>query len=1139
MPDQLQFQNTQNGTGSSYQLTGGSTASIDGRSIVIDITREDLNEIKKIEDLLVSGGTSFISFSSSLALDLAWNPVVLRDTSDGLDTFAFTRDFTRPRLQTYDLDMNNGLLWLYFMETVDILSINYSCVTIQSDFLGTLRYPLTGGSLLMPTTELADMMENTTNSSSVANGSLIITVDGSEDGIVTVMEFGNGTASPLNIDDFFVVSNQQAAMDATVLIVNFTHDDLNRIKALMIAEDPASSWLTLAPCAVVDQSGLQVEPVTSGINTQNVREYIFDTTPPSLLQFDLDLDTGTLHFTFSETVLGTHLDPTQITLQADRMSNLTFSSFHTLGLDGYLPPGEVSPIIDVPIMILDLNEIKRLRQLATSNNNSYLTATSFLVTDTKGNEVEAIPHTLGQQVYRYTPDTTKPRLTAFNLDLNSNILTLTFDETIAGDQFDETAILLYNGTVPLSSGSYYQLVNSSHDSHDSTIINVYLSFEDRNKIRKLRDLATSNADTFISFHDGLVRDMALNPVVPLLVENLTRVEEFVADSTPPVLVGFFLNLTSEVLSLSFSETVDVGTLDVRLLLLLNESKGLERRQLLGGVTLSDDSPFVDVVLLEEDLNDIKRQLNLATDVNNTFISITNGFVQDMSRNEVTPITLDAPLMAGGYFEDLIAPELRNFTLDLTLEVLILSFSETVDPTSVDPTSFTLQSAASLPSQNYTLTGGQVSVFYDPVIVINLTTFDLNDIKQLIYLATDIDSTFIMFPSSALTDVNNNSVIAVTEREGMQAEQYIRDSIPPQLVRWNLDLDADRLGFVFDETVSVVSLNVSLLTLQGGPTLPSASVMLTAAGMSELNDTNITLYLQRPDLNNIKRNTGVATNANNSYLSFPSITILDMSGNEVVAVLRRDARQVTDFTPDTTRPVLEFFDFDLNTGTFALYFNETVLISSLQLDQVTFQADANISDVPDIHFCSHTLIGGYPSENTNEPITNISFVIEDLNEIKRIVVCRAAEDCYISFPNATVLDMNNNTVEGVSDDAALRVRNYTYDITSPQLSVAWELDLNNGTLLLEFDEVVNVNTFNFSGLTLQSFLRMPQATLTLAGGYSPSENGTLVSVHLLPSDLILLQTDDRLCSNINNCWLSITADSVLDMNSNGNVPIPGG
>lgn len=359
------------------------------------------------------------------------------------------------------------------------------------------------------------------------------------------------------------------------------------------------------------------------------------------------------------------------------------------------------------------------------------------------------------------------------------------------------------------------------------------------------------------------------------------------------------------------------------------------------------------------------------------------------------------------------------------------------------------------------------------------------------------------------------------------------------MRWNLDLDADRLGFVFDETVSVVSLNVSLLTLQGGPTLPSASVMLTAAGMSELNDTNITLYLQRPDLNNIKRNTGVATNANNSYLSFPSITILDMSGNEVVAVLRRDARQVTDFTPDTTRPVLEFFDFDLNTGTFALYFNETVLISSLQLDQVTFQADANISDVPDIHFCSHTLIGGYPSENTNEPITNISFVIEDLNEIKRIVVCRAAEDCYISFPNATVLDMNNNTVEGVSDDAALRVRNYTYDITSPQLSVAWELDLNNGTLLLEFDEVVNVNTFNFSGLTLQSFLRMPQATLTLAGGYSPSENGTLVSVHLLPSDLILLQTDDRLCSNINNCWLSITADSVLDMNSNGNVPIPGG
>ena len=1139
MPDQLQFQNTYNGSGTSYKLTGGSTSSGDGRSIVIDITREDLNEIKRLEDLLVSENTSFISFSSSLAMDLAGNPVVPRDESDSLMTSAFTRDFTRPRLQTFDLDMNSGFLWLYFMETVDILSIDYSCITIQSDFLGTLGYSLTGGSLLMPTTQLADMTEeNSTNASSSINGSVIVTVGGSQGGIMTVMEFGNGTASPLNVDDFFVVPNQQAAMDSTVLIVNFTHDDLNRIKALMIAEEPASSWLTLAPCAVIDQSGLQVEPLTSGVNAQNVREYTFDTTFPSLLQFDLDLDTGILHFTFSETVLGTHLDQTQITLQADETSNLTSSRFHTLGLDSYLPPGGLSPIIDVPIKILDLNEIKRLRQLATNNSDTFLSATDSLVMDTKGNPLVPIITSMGQQVYRYTADVTDPRLTFFNLDLNSNILTLTFDETIAGDTFDETTILLYNGTVPLTAGDYYQLVNSSHDVHDSTVISVYLSFVDRNEIRKLRELATSRADTFIAFDSGLVRDTTLNnPVVPLLVDNFTRVEQFVADSTPPVLEEFFLNLTSEVLSLSFTETVDVATLDIRELLLLNESAGLEHRQLRGGVILSDNGPFVDIVLLEEDLNDIKRMLNLATDINDTFISITDGFVQDMNQNRVTAITRTAPLMAGGYFEDLYSPELRNFTLDLTQELLVLSFSETVDPTSVDPTSFTLQSAASQPFQNYTLTGGEVSESYDPLITIRLTTFDLNNIKQLIYLATSVDDTYIAFPSSALTDVNNNSVIEVTEGAAKQAEEYIRDSTPPQLVRWHLDLDADTLILVFDETVSVVSLNVSLLTLQGGPTLSSTYVKLTAAGVSELNDTTITLYLLRPDLNNIKRNTGVATRMANTYLSFPSPTLLDMSGNEVVALLRRAAEQVTNFTQDTTWPVLEHFDFDLNTGTFSLYFNETVQIGSLQLEQITFQAAANVSEVPDVDFYSHTLIGGDPSETSNEPTTNISFVIEDLNEIKRIAVCRDAVDCYISFPNATVLDMNNNPVVGVLEETALRVRNYTSDTTSPRLVVAWQLDLNNGTLLLEFDEVVNVDTFNFSGLTLQSFLRMPQATLTLAGGNSPSENGTLVTVYLLPSDLILLQTEDRLCSNINNCWLSVAGSSVLDMNNNGNVPIP--
>jgi len=79
--------------------------------------------------------------------------------------------------------------------------------------------------------------------------------------------------------------------------------------------------------------------------------------------------------------------------------------------------------------------------------------------------------------------------------------------------------------------------------------------------------------------------------------------------------------------------------------------------------------------------------------------------------------------------------------------------------------------------------------------------------------------------------------------------------------------------------------------------------------------------------------------------------------------------------------------------------------------------------------------------------------------------------------------------------------------------------------------VNVNSLNFTGITLQSFFRNPQATLTLRGGYTTSDNDTIVVVHLLTEDWILLQQEDRVCSNINNCWVTMATETIEDMNGN--------
>ena len=127
---------------------------------------------------------------------------------------------------------------------------------------------------------------------------------------------------------------------------------------------------------------------------------------------------GTLVLRFSETVNGASLDVTQLTLQAAQMlSDLNSSLLHSLVLDqdtgtrdGY------EPTIVVSIGTADLNEIKRLTQLATSNLTTYLSLTSSAIGDTAGNNVTMVTHASAIAVTTYKGDENRPELVSFAID---------------------------------------------------------------------------------------------------------------------------------------------------------------------------------------------------------------------------------------------------------------------------------------------------------------------------------------------------------------------------------------------------------------------------------------------------------------------------------------------------------------------------------------------------------------------------------------------------------------------------------------------------------------------------------------------------------------------------------------------------
>ena len=154
-------------------------------------------------------------------------------------------------------------------------------------------------------------------------------------------------------------------------------------------------------------------------------------------------------------------------------------------------------------------------------------------------------------------------------------------------------------------------------------------------------------------------------------------------------------------------------------------------------TNSTDDPIITVYIGSTDLNAIKAIYELANFPNSTYISITEETVADMIGLPVQPLSPNASLAAGTFVEDTTGPVLLSFTLNLTSEMLILTFDETVNVDSFNITHITVQS-----DSNFSLSTYHSLRDYRAIVMENTTTIsvllaldDLHEIKLDTELAT--------------------------------------------------------------------------------------------------------------------------------------------------------------------------------------------------------------------------------------------------------------------------------------------------------------------------------------------------------------------------------------------------------------------
>lgn len=123
----------------------------------------------------------------------------------------------------------------------------------------------------------------------------------------------------------------------------------------------------------------------------------------------------------------------------------------------------------------DLSAINAIPQLAASRSRSHLSINSSGAIDYNGNSIIAVDAENGIRALDYTNDMTSPNFLGFSLDLDSNTLSLTFDEAIKATLLNFPAITIQGSR---KGGVQYSLTGGMPPQADSTTLNATLSLED-------------------------------------------------------------------------------------------------------------------------------------------------------------------------------------------------------------------------------------------------------------------------------------------------------------------------------------------------------------------------------------------------------------------------------------------------------------------------------------------------------------------------------------------------------------------------------------------------------------------------------------------------------------------------------------
>jgi hypothetical protein len=439
----------------------------------------------------------------------------------------------------------------------------------------------------------------------------------------------------------------------------------------------------------------------------------------------------------------------------------------------------------------DLNALKT-QAVAMTSGTTYLTLTDALVKDLDGNKVmPRANNDNAKSVSIWTTDNNDPTISSYDLNMSTGVFKLWFSETVASQSVQVDRLWFQTHLHPtVAPAQRYKLTPgcSLPRALNYPYIIIDICDVDMNEIKRLFPLNIAKLNSSLSIDAAALADVSSNNLVPVPQASPLPVDVFFKDSVDPTLQAFDLNLTSEIITFFFSETIDASTFNVSdVLFEASNASDISEYRLTQGDILDLDLTSLRVRISTSDLDNMKKILTLATRAEDTYLAFTSNLIKDMAGNSIVPRSSADAKRVQYYWADKTSPTLVNFTLDLNGNgSLILTFDETVNVSSFNPDAVWLQNAlpgavAGPYTGEWQLSGGtwgKGNANDSTILNLMLAQSDIDRIKLDWELALVETSTYIRFASNLIRDNNNNFIIAIFNTSAKEAALVIPDVEPP-------------------------------------------------------------------------------------------------------------------------------------------------------------------------------------------------------------------------------------------------------------------------------------------------------------------------------------------------------------------------